>query len=85
MNLLNTQSATTNGVSGDFGWDDTEEPPFNGLRSVLLLVATSAYFLPVWLLSGFAPLPLLASGLRRKRGSRHTVSRPETTWSNTPV
>jgi hypothetical protein len=61
------ESLRTHGLSGDLGWNDTDEAPMSGLHSALLVVATSAYFGAVWLLSGLPPLPLLASRVRRHR------------------
>jgi hypothetical protein len=49
------------GLSGDLGWNDTDEAPMGGLRSAILLMATSAYFGSVWLLSGLPPLASVAS------------------------
>jgi hypothetical protein len=58
----------TYGLSGDLGWNDTDEAPMGGLRSAILLVATSAYFGSVWLLSGLPPLASVASRVRCRTG-----------------
>jgi hypothetical protein len=55
------------GLSGDHGWNDQDEAPLGGLRSMLFVAAGTAYFGSVWLLSGLAPLPLLISRLRGDR------------------
>jgi len=68
------------GLSGDLGWNDSDEPPLGGSGSLLLAVASALYFGSVWLLSGLAPLPMLASRFRSQRTARcddngsHTTS-----------
>jgi len=57
---------SAHGLSGDLGWNDTDDAPMGGLRSAMLLVATSAYFGSVWLLSGLPPLAFVASRVRRR-------------------
>jgi hypothetical protein len=78
------------GVSGDLDWIGGSEPPLAGPQSILLTVATVAYFGSVWLLSGLAPLPLLASRvrpMRHKTSLSHvdTQSSSSNTWSDTPA
>jgi hypothetical protein len=58
------ESPRTYGHSGDLGWNDTEEASIGGLGSAFLLIATSAYFGAIWLLSGLPPLPFVASRVR---------------------
>lgn len=58
----------TCGLSGDLGWNEADDERPYGFHSSLLLVASSAYFGAVWLLSGLQPLALVASCIRRCRG-----------------
>jgi hypothetical protein len=57
----------THGLSGDLGWNEAEDAPTHGVRSSLLLVATSVYFGSIWLLSGLPPLPFLTTRGRSGR------------------
>jgi len=59
----NDEQLRTHGLSGDHGWNDADEAPLGGLRSLLFVAAGGLYFGSVWLLSGLAPLPLLLSRL----------------------
>jgi hypothetical protein len=76
------------GLSGDHGWNDSDEVPLDGLRSLLFVVTGMAYFGSVWLLSGLAPLPMLVTYLRSNR-TVHTklsvdvVSTSTTNWRKT--
>lgn len=75
------------GLSGDHGWNDTDAPRVGALRSALLIVVGAAYFGLVWLLSGLAPLPLLASHVktgRRAKGKRvvDELSASTSYWRN---
>jgi hypothetical protein len=63
------EQPAAHGLSGDHGWNDFDDVPFGGLRSMLFLVAGTAYFGSVWLLSGLSPLPMLISRLRGDRPS----------------
>jgi hypothetical protein len=65
--MIIDEAPHTYGLSGDLGWNDTEEAPIGGLRSALLLTATGAYFGSVWLLSGLPPLAFVASRVRDGR------------------
>ena len=82
MTLRTDEAPQSLGHSGDLGWGDSELP-MNGCRSVLLLVATSAYFGSAWLLSGLAPLPFVASRLVGGRGNRLDFIRRRTSTSLT--
>jgi len=86
----NDEPVRTHGLSGDLGWNDSDEPPLGGRGSVLLLVASTVYFGSVWLLSGLAPLPLLASRIRWDCGVQCTASidavpTPKIDSGNTPA
>jgi hypothetical protein len=59
----------THGLSGDLGWNENDEDSMRGHRAVLLVVASGVYYASVWLLSGLAPLGLVASRIRRGRGN----------------
>jgi hypothetical protein len=54
------------GLAGDHGWNDSDDPPMGGLRSVVLLAVSTAYFGSIWLLSGLLPIPVLVSGRSEK-------------------
>lgn len=72
------------GLSGDLGWNEADDNRIGGLHSVLLVVATGAYFGSVWLLSGLAPLSFMASRSRPGRARdfvpADTASTRETDW-----
>jgi hypothetical protein len=61
---VNTDIVRRPGHSAEGDWDDPSDHPFNGLGTALLVVSTGVYFAVVWLLSGLAPLPSIASGIR---------------------
>ncbi len=44
-------------------WDDPSDEPLNGVGAALLVVSSGVYFAAVWLLTGLAPLPFIASGM----------------------
>jgi len=70
----NDEQLRTHGLSGDHGWDDADEVPFGGLRSLMFVAAGGLYFGSVWLLSGLAPLPLLVSRLRGDHPEKDDLS-----------
>ncbi len=58
-------------------WDDPSDEPFNGVGAALLVVSSGVYFAAVWLLTGLAPLPWIASGLswpRLRRAVRNAAT-----------
>lgn len=80
----------THGLSIDYGWNDADEVPFDGLRSLLFVAPGGVYFGSVWLLSGLAPLPLLVSRLRGDRADKShrpgdALSPSTTNWRKTPA
>jgi hypothetical protein len=86
----NDEQLHTYGLSGDHGWNDADEVPLEGLRSLLFVAAGALYFGSVWLLSGLAPLPLLVSRLRGCHPERHELhseglSPSTTNWRKSPA
>jgi hypothetical protein len=57
------------GLSGDLGWDESDEPRLNGVGSALMVTATSLYWGSLWVLAG---LPPLSNVLTRPWGRRRT-------------
>lgn len=91
MNCRERGEPRVHGLSGDHGWNDSDESPLVGIRSILFLVAGTAYFGSVWLLSGLAPLPMLVSRLCKKEYGANTnlavdaKSTSARNWRNTPA
>jgi hypothetical protein len=56
------------GLSGDLGWNESDEQPMGRLSTALLVAATSAYWGSLWVLAG---LPPLSSVMSRRRRAAH--------------
>ena len=77
------------GLSGDLGWNEADADRMGAIHSVLLLVASGAYFGSVWLLSGLAPLSYMASrgrpGRALERIPADEASAREIDWRSNPA
>jgi hypothetical protein len=62
----------TTGLSGDLGWGDADEAA-GPLTTAMLVMVTSTCWGLTWLLSGLAPLPVLASRVRALLPSRNSL------------
>ena len=59
----------------DLDWDADAEPgAWGAAGSAALLITAGLYWTAVWVVSGLAPLPTLASRAMRGREQRHSQS-----------
>jgi hypothetical protein len=84
---VNDGSPQTAGLSGDHGWgEDADEAHPGPLRTALLLATSGAFWGVLWLMTGLAPLPVLASRLgwgSRANTSAHTAQ--DSIWRSKQV
>jgi hypothetical protein len=59
-------------IDTEMGWPNADEPEWGPVSSVMLLSATSVYFISSWIVAGLQPLAMLVGGLPRRRGARRT-------------
>jgi hypothetical protein len=62
-------------MNDDFDWDAEAEPgAWGAAGSAALLITAGLYWTAVWVVSGLAPLPTLASRAIRRREQRYSQS-----------
>jgi len=88
MRRNSPESLHASGLFGDLSWNESDQQ-FSGASTVILMLASCAYFGAAWVMSGLAPLPLLASRIRSGRAEGHfdinTPSSSVPNWRNTSV